>query len=47
MINTTRTFDYQDDKSSKFWEITQTGDTVTVRYDKTGTQGSGCECFPR
>ena len=39
MSNTTRTFDYQDDKSSKFWEITQTDDTVTVRYGKTGTNG--------
>lgn len=39
MSNTTRTFDYQDDKSSKFWEIIQTDDTVTVRYGKTGTQG--------
>jgi predicted DNA-binding WGR domain protein len=40
MSNTaTRTFDYQDDKSSKFWEVTQTGNTVTVRYGKTGTTG--------
>lgn len=36
---TTRTFDYQDDKSSKFWEVTQNGNVVTVRYGKTGTTG--------
>lgn len=35
----TRFFDYKDDKSSKFWEITQAGSTVTVRYGKTGTNG--------
>ena len=35
----TRTFEFKDDKSSKFWEITQTGSTVTVRYGKTGTNG--------
>jgi len=36
---TTRTFDYQDDKSAKFGEVTQTGNLVTVRYGKTGTNG--------
>ena len=35
----TRIFEIKDDKSSKFWEITQTGSTVTVRYGKTGTNG--------
>lgn len=35
----TRAFEFKDDKSSKFWEITQTGSTVTVRYGKTGTNG--------
>ncbi len=35
----TRTFEFKDDKSSKFWEITQTGSTVTVRYGKTGNNG--------
>jgi predicted DNA-binding WGR domain protein len=39
MTNKTRTLDYQDNKSSKFWEVTQTGNTVTVRYGKTGTTG--------
>lgn len=38
-MSSTRTFEFKDDKSSKFWEITQNGDTVTVRYGKTGTQG--------
>jgi len=36
---TTRTFEFKDDKSSKFWEITQAGSMVTVRYGKTGTHG--------
>lgn len=35
----TRFFDYKDDKSAKFWEITWVGGTVTVRYGKTGTKG--------
>lgn len=35
----TRTFEFKDDKSSKFWEINQAGSTVTVRYGKTGTNG--------
>jgi predicted DNA-binding WGR domain protein len=40
MPNTsTRTFEYKDDKSSKFWEITQADGIVTVRYGKTGTNG--------
>jgi predicted DNA-binding WGR domain protein len=39
MNDRTRTFDYADDKSSKFWEIRQCGNTVTVRYGKTGTNG--------
>jgi predicted DNA-binding WGR domain protein len=39
MDNTTRHFEFKDDKSSKFWEITQSGDTVMVRYGKTGTTG--------
>lgn len=36
---TINVFEFKDDKSSKFWEITQTGSTVTVRYGKTGTNG--------
>lgn len=39
MTNTTRHFEFKDDKSSKFWEIAQTGESVTVRYGKTGTTG--------
>ena len=39
MTAVTRRFEYQDDKSSKFWEVTQDGGTVTVRYGKTGTAG--------
>jgi len=39
MDNATRHFEFKDDKSSKFWEITQAGDSVTVRYGKTGTTG--------
>jgi len=34
-----RTFEYKNDKSSKFWEVKQTGSTVTVRYGKTGANG--------
>jgi predicted DNA-binding WGR domain protein len=39
MNKTTRHFEFKDDNSSKFWEITQTFNTVTVRYGKTGTNG--------
>jgi len=39
MTDRTRIFEYKDEKSSKFWEITQTGRTVKVRYGKTGTNG--------
>ena len=39
MNKTTRHFEFKDDKSSKFWEITQTSAVVTVRYGKTGTNG--------
>jgi predicted DNA-binding WGR domain protein len=38
-MSSTRTFEFKDDKSSKFREITQNGNSVTVRYGKTGTQG--------
>ena len=34
-----RYFEFQDEKSAKFWEITQTSSTVTVRYGKIGTNG--------
>lgn len=36
---TIRLFEYQDDKSAKFWEVTTAGATVTVRYGKIGTAG--------
>ena len=39
----TRTFEYKDDKSSKFWEVTHAESTVTVRYGKTGTNGQAQE----
>jgi len=35
----TRAFEFKDDKSSKFWEVTHFDSTVTVRYGKTGTIG--------
>jgi len=35
----TSTFGFKDDKSSKFWEVTQASSTVTVRYGKTRTNG--------
>ena len=35
----TRTFEFKDGKSSKFWEVTHFDCTVTVRYGKTGTNG--------
>ena len=34
-----RYFEFHDDKSDKFWEITIAGLEVTVRYGRTGTQG--------
>lgn len=34
-----RYFEFQDDKSAKFWEVTTDGTTVTVRYGKIGTTG--------
>lgn len=37
--NTTRRFIFQDDKSSKFWEIGLSGSAVTVRYGKMGSTG--------
>lgn len=38
-MSSTRTFEFKDDKSSKFWEITQNGNSLTVRYGKSGTRG--------
>jgi predicted DNA-binding WGR domain protein len=35
----TRHFEFKDEKSSKFWEVTQTDESVTVRYGKTSTAG--------
>ena len=35
----TRVFVFQDEKSSKFWEISQSGEVVTVRYGKSETTG--------
>lgn len=35
----TRVFVFQDEKSSKFWEISQSGVFVTVRYGKSETTG--------
>jgi len=32
-------FEYKDDKSSKFYEISSTGKTVTIRFGKIGTDG--------
>jgi len=31
-----RRFEFTDEKSSKFWEINQEKDSVTVRYGKSG-----------
>jgi predicted DNA-binding WGR domain protein len=36
-------FEYQDDKSSKFWEITIDGVTLKTRYGKMGTAGQTTE----
>jgi len=36
---TKRYFEYQDDKSSKFWEITMSGNDVTVRFGRIGANG--------
>jgi predicted DNA-binding WGR domain protein len=35
-----RTFEYRDEKSSKFWNIELQGDHFTVTYGKIGTKGS-------
>jgi predicted DNA-binding WGR domain protein len=43
MNNTTRHFEFKDDKSAKFWEIIQAGETIMVRYGKTGTNGQSQE----
>jgi len=43
MNTTTRHFEFKDDKSSKFWEVTQSGSTVKVRFGKTGTNGQSQE----
>lgn len=34
-----RAFDYEDDKSSKFWAVSVAGVQVAVRCRKSGTQG--------
>ena len=34
-----RYFEFTDDKSSKFWEISQSGCDVTVRYGRIGASG--------
>lgn len=39
----TKIFDYKDDKSSKFWEVTQNGNSVIVRYGKAGSNGQSQE----
>ena len=39
MNTTTRHFEFKDEKSSKFWEITQADEIVMVRYGKTDTTG--------
>jgi predicted DNA-binding WGR domain protein len=36
-------FEYQDEKSSKFWEITVEGTTLKTRYGKIGTTGQTTE----
>ncbi len=38
-----RYFEFKDDKSSKFWEISQAGNIVRVRYGKLGTNGQSQE----
>ncbi len=43
----TRHFTFVEGSSSKFWEITNSGLEVTVRYGRTGTQGqSNTKSFP-
>ena len=39
----TRIFDYKDDMSSKFWEVTQNGNSVIIRYGKAGSNGQSQE----
>ena len=39
MAKKTRTFEYVDGKTSKFWTITTNGKGYTVNYGKTGTNG--------
>jgi predicted DNA-binding WGR domain protein len=43
----TRIFEYKDDKSAKFWTISQAATIVTVIYGKIGTNGQTKEkVFP-
>ena len=39
MAKTVRTFEYVDDKTSKFWTITTDGKGYTVNYGKIGING--------
>lgn len=39
----TRYFEFQDEKSAKFWEVSQAGNVVRVRYGKLGTNGQSQE----
>jgi len=34
-----RHFEFVEGSSSKFWEVSQTGNDLTVRFGKIGTQG--------
>jgi predicted DNA-binding WGR domain protein len=35
-----RRFEYRDEKSNKFWEVTVAAETVTVRYGRIGSDGT-------
>ena len=36
---TKRYFEFKDDKSNKFWEVSVSGKTVTIHYGRIGTNG--------
>lgn len=47
VISKARRFEFSDGRSNKFWEITQNGAEVTVRWARIGTNGQAqTKSFP-
>ena len=38
-MSTKKLFNFQDEKSAEFWEISQSEEVVTIRFGKSGTNG--------